>query len=392
MSPAKRAHAATIRRVEERQNEFREASMDRLRELQWFEALSGDAQGWVAEVVDAGLAQFLMWLNNPDQPMTQANTGLGSVPAAAAHAVTLEQTVELISTALAAVEPVAITIARKGDEEWLLQQIARYGREIAFAAALVYARVAEQRGAQTARQRSDMIDALVTGRSQAAIEGLASRLGFTTGTPVRAAACEPQTEPQLALAEIERTARRLDRSVLTALHEGLIVAIWTTRTREHPLTVARQLFGPHASAVVSGPADSIVQAGPAVRRAIDGLAARPARPHNREVLDVSDLLPERALIGEAAAQDELVERCYSRLLDSGTGLMETVDAMFDHHGVLEQAAKALPVHVNTLRYRLEKIAEVSGFDLRETRGAIAIFVGVSLGRMREATSTSPLEL
>lgn len=366
--------------------------MARLRRLDWFEALSDDAQGWVAEVVNAGISRFLVWLKNPNEPLTSSETGLGAVPAAAAHAVTLAQTVELISTGLEAIEPVAVTMAAKGDEEWLLQQIARYGREIAFAAALVYARVAEQRGAQTARQSSDLIDALVTGRSPAAIELLASRVGFAPAQHVRAAACVPQQDPQLALAELERSARRLDRHVLTALHEGLIVAIWATRSREHPLTVGRQLFGPHASAVVAGPADSIVQAGPAVRRAIDGLAARPARPTNREVLEASDLLPERALIGELAAQDELVERCYTNLLESGTGLLETVDAMFDQQGVLEQAAKALPVHVNTLRYRVDRIAELTGFDMRESRGSFAIFIGVSLGRMREATGALLMEL
>ncbi len=266
------------------------------------------------------------------------------------------------------------------------------GPEIAFAAALVYARVAEQRGARTARQSSDLVDALITGRSPAAIELLASRVGFTPATPVRAAACVPTQDPQLALAEIERSARKLDRHVVTALHEGLIVAVWATRAREHPLTVARQLFGPHASAVVAGPVESIIAAGPALRRAIAGLAARPARPRTREVLEASDLLSERALIGELAAQDELVDRCFVRLRDSGTGLLETVDVMFDNQGVLEQAAKALPVHVNTLRYRLDRIAELTGFDLRDSRGAFAIFTGVSLGRMRDATGATPIDL
>ncbi|HAM23388.1 MAG TPA: hypothetical protein DCQ04_14210 [Actinobacteria bacterium] len=366
--------------------------MARLQELDWFDGLSADAQGWVSEVVNAGIERFLVWLNNPDEPLLASNTGLGSVPTAAAHAVTLGQTVELISTGLGAIEPIAATMAAKGDEEWLLQQIARYGREIAFAAALVYARVAEQRGARTARQSSDLVDALITGRSPAAIELLASRVGFTPATPVRAAACVPTQDPQLALAEIERSARKLDRHVVTALHEGLIVAVWATRAREHPLTVARQLFGPHASAVVAGPVESIIAAGPALRRAIAGLAARPARPRTREVLEASDLLSERALIGELAAQDELVDRCFVRLRDSGTGLLETVDVMFDNQGVLEQAAKALPVHVNTLRYRLDRIAELTGFDLRDSRGAFAIFTGVSLGRMRDATGATPIDL
>ncbi|MFA7266102.1 MAG: helix-turn-helix domain-containing protein, partial [Candidatus Nanopelagicales bacterium] len=256
-------------------------------------------------------------------------------------------------------------------------------------AALVYARVAEQRGARTARQRSDLVDALIDDRSTAAIELLASRVGFPSTHPVRAAACVPSQDPQLELAAVERSARKLDRQVLTALHEGLIVAIWSPRTREHPLTVARQLFGQQASAVVAGPAESIIQAGPTVRQALAGLAARSARPNNREVLEAEVMLPERSLLGEHAAQTELIDRCYLSLSRSGTGLLETVDAMLDNDGVLEQAARALPVHVNTLRYRLDKIEEITGFDLRTSRGAFAIFTGVALGRMAELTPNTP---
>lgn len=366
--------------------------MDRLHELEWFEALSDDAQGWVAEVVDAGVARFLWALNNPGVDRGTANMGLGAVPTAAAHAVSLGQTVELIRTAFEATEPVTVAMAANGDEDWLIAQIGRYGREVAFEAALVYARVAEQRGALAARRSTDLVDALIGDRSTAAVELLASRVGFATTGAVRAAACVPSKDPQLALSEVERAARKLDRHILTALHEGLVIAIWATRSRENAHTVGRQLFGQNASAVVAEPASSVVYAGPAVRHAIAGLAARSARPHNREVLEAAELLPERSMLGEKDAQNELVERCYLTLQRSGTGLLETVDAMFDNEGVLEQAARALPVHVNTLRYRLDKIEEVTGFDLRTSRGAFAIFTGVSLGRMAETPNNTPTTL
>jgi hypothetical protein len=68
------------------------------------------------------------------------------------------------------------------------------------------------------------------------------------------------------------------------------------------------------------------------------------------------------------------------------------DAAHSTNCWIEQAAKALPVHVNTLRYRLDRIAELTGFDLRDSRGAFAIFTGVSLGRMRDATGATPIDL
>lgn len=382
-SPAKR-HATTIRNIEAAQPQLLQAAMDRMKQEDWFSSLSPTAHVWVEQVLLEGITRFLRWLRNPDEPLEIANTGLGAVPTAAAHAVSLQQTSDLIRISVEALEPVALTKAAPGDEEWLLYRMSYFGREIAFSAAVVYARVAEQQGARLARASTDLIDALLSNRSSATVEQHALRIGLNLSQPVRAAALLPEPETmQATLGEVEQAARRLDRNVVTSVHSGAIVALWVAHPREGNLTITKHIFGANSDAVTAGPAVAIGVAGPTVREALASARARSARPSYSGVMDANELLAERAILGERAAADALVQRCYLDLMESGSGLVETVDAMADHSGVLEQAARSIPVHVNTLRYRLDRIAEITGFDPRTSRGAFAIFVGVSLGRARE---------
>ena len=59
------------------------------------------------------------WAQQPRRPLLASNTGLGSVPTAAAHAVSLGQTVRLISTGLEGNRTRRCDDGREGDEEWL---------------------------------------------------------------------------------------------------------------------------------------------------------------------------------------------------------------------------------------------------------------------------------
>ncbi len=69
--------------------------------------------------------------------------------------------------------------------------------------------------------------------------------------------------------------------------------------------------------------------------------------------------------------------------EGGGDLVPTLEAYFDHNGNLSQAAEALFVHRNTLIYRLERIAEISGLDLDNTETRLAIQLALRIHRMME---------
>jgi len=72
----------------------------------------------------------------------------------------------------------------------------------------------------------------------------------------------------------------------------------------------------------------------------------------------------------------------SLLAYEGSGdLIKTLEVYFDHNGNLSQAAEALFIHRNTLIYRMERIAEISGLDLDNTETRLAIQLALRIHRM-----------
>ena len=84
----------------------------------------------------------------------------GSAPRELARVVTLQQTVELVRTTIEVVEEHSAELAAPGDEAQLREAVLVFAREVAFAAAEVYAQAAEVRGAWDARLEALLVDAL----------------------------------------------------------------------------------------------------------------------------------------------------------------------------------------------------------------------------------------
>ncbi len=67
----------------------------------------------------------------------------------------------------------------------------------------------------------------------------------------------------------------------------------------------------------------------------------------------------------------------TRLQDNGQ-LLDTLRAWFDYSGESQACADALGIHRNSLRYRLEKIAEVSGCDPYRTEDLLRLYLGMQM--------------
>lgn len=66
--------------------------------------------------------------------------------------------------------------------------------------------------------------------------------------------------------------------------------------------------------------------------------------------------------------------------------INTLEAFFAHNGNLSQTAEALYIHRNTLVYRLERIAAITGIDLDKPQNRLAVQLALHIYRM-----TRPLE-
>jgi DNA-binding PucR family transcriptional regulator len=187
-----------------------------------------------------------------------------------------------------------------------------------------------------------------------------------------------------ALAETHALVRRLGLDAMAGVHGNRLVVVLGGVA--DPIAAAHQLvpiFGD--GPIVTSPVAADVGAASAVTRAaLSGLRAVAAWPAAPRPVDADALLPERALAGDADARAALIETVYRPLVAAGEVLLDTVSTFLETGGALEATARALFVHANTVRYRLRRVAEICGQAPGDPRGAFALRLALTLGRLDDA--------
>jgi DNA-binding PucR family transcriptional regulator len=101
-------------------------------------------------------------------------------------------------------------------------------------------------------------------------------------------------------------------------------------------------------------------------------------------LSADELLPERALAGDALARQTLIETYYLPLAKTSPELLGTLRAYLECGRSLELTAKTLFVHANTVRYRLKRIFEEIAADPTHARTAFVLQVALLLGAINDS--------
>jgi PucR C-terminal helix-turn-helix domain/GGDEF-like domain len=374
----------TIRRIEQSTGRLATLSVARMdAELSWFRALPADQRSWVMLVAQTGIASLVQWLRNPDEVLRLTGEVFRTAPRELARSVTLQQTVELVQQTIAVAEEQLPQLADDADRALLREEMLLFSREIAFAAARVYASVAEVRGAWDARLEALVIEGFVRGSS--IVDEPASQLaalGWRSAGPITAVVgAAPDRSSQAVLADVHRAARRAGFDAMVAVHgDRLVVVLGGVGD---PIEAASSLLANFADGpVVAGPIAADVGAASAVTQAaLSALRAVPAWPGAPRPVSSDALLPERALAGDTAARDGLNNRIYQPLVDSGDVLLATLTSFFACGSSLEATARELFVHANTVRYRLRRVAQVSGANPTDARDAFTLQVALALGRL-----------
>ena len=375
----------TIRRIEQATGKLATQSVARMDEqLPWFRELPADQRSWVTLVAQAGLQSYVDWLRSPDDVLRLTGEVFAAAPQAMARAVTLQQTVELVRETIAVAEQQLPLLACNGDEDTVTEELLRFSREIAFASARVYAQAAESRGSWDDRLEALVIDSLVRGTEVGdPLPSQLAALGWRSTGPICAVVGTPAAEARDALAETHALVRRLGLDAMAGVHGNRLVVVFGGVA--DPLAAAQQLvpvFGD--GPIVTSPVAADVSAASAVTRAaLSGLRAVAAWPAAPRPVDADALLPERALAGDPDARDALVETVYRPLAAAGEVLLDTVSTFLETGGALEATARALFVHANTVRYRLRRVAEICGQAPGDPRGAFALRLALTIGRLDE---------
>src|SRR5271167_4170602 len=221
-----RVHEETVRRMERATGTLGTAAIAAMDErLPWFRNMSAENRSWLGLVAQAGIAAFLDWIKHPERNRPALTEVFGTAPRELARAVSLQHAVEMVRVVIDAVESQVDELAAPGDERELREAVLTYAREIAFSAALVYARTAEARGAWDARLEALVVDSLVRGEAEDSLHSWASALNWSSSpvTVIVGTIDGEETEPLIE--ELRAQARRSRLDLLASVHGGRLILV-----------------------------------------------------------------------------------------------------------------------------------------------------------------------
>lgn len=372
-----------VQRVREGLGLLTAAAMRRLdEEVAWYRQLPAEDRSYVALVAQTGINAFVTWFADPKQTPHGVGEMFAAAPPELTRSISLQHTLQLVRLMVDVVESHSDQIASPGYERELREAVLRYSREVAFSAAEVYARAAEVRGAWDARLEALVVDAIVRGDTDDALRSRVSALGWTGRGHALVAVGEATSGlDDVGTADLRRAARRAAGDTLVGIHGDRLVLVLGG---EGDLVAAASSligrFGP--GPVVFGPVvANITETPSSARSALAGLAAAPAWPQAPRPVLADDLLPERVLTGDRTARRILVAQAYRPLQESTGSVLETLSAYLGTGRSLEAAARRLYVHPNTVRYRLRKVSEITGWDPLDARESFVLQVALALGQL-----------
>ena len=387
---APKTKAQTLAWLRTISGELSTATLKRLEDtLPWYGDMPPGRRSAVGLVAQAGITSFISWFEDPKSTPWIAADVFGAAPRELLRSVSLTQTLQLIRITVEVVEN-RVTAS----DEVLREAILLYSREIAFAAADVYARAAEARGLWDARLEALVVDSILSGEYDNELPSRIAALGWNGHGEV--CVLVGTTPRVLDVDQLRRTARHLDADVLIGVQGNRLVLVigraepapLETDDAKPPLPfldIAKQLepgFGP-GHLVLGHEVPTLVDASKSARAALAGFAvARSWRNAPRPTL-ADDLLPERAFAGDALARSTLINRIYKPLQAHSTELLATLWCYLDNGRSLEATARELFVHPNTVRYRLKRISEVIGWDATGAREALILQSALIVGSIAE---------
>ncbi|MEE2033303.1 PucR family transcriptional regulator [Rhodococcus chondri] len=379
---------ALLRRVKQFSGRLSTEAVHVMQEqLPFFGDLDASQRATVQLIIQTSVVDFIEWVRDPDSDIRFSLNAFQAIPQDLARRLTFRQTVDMVRAAMEFFEQWLPALARNEEQlVSLTEAILRYGRELGFAAASVYASAAESRGAWDTRLEALVVDAVVRGDTGSDMQSRAATLNWDATAPATVIVGSPPPEEGVSVVTTVHTvARRYGRAALAVVQGARLVMV-----------VSGDLHGTSEAAafrdelmrsfsddpVVIGPTTpTLASAHVSAVEAMAGMRAVVGWPGAPRPVHAAELLPERSLLGDPAAIVALEDYIVAPLAAAGSSLAATLDAYLDSGGAVESCARNLFVHPNTVRYRLKRITEVTGRDPTNPRDAYVLRIAATVGRL-----------
>jgi purine catabolism regulator len=238
------------------------------------------------------------------------------------------------------------------------------------------------------RLAGDVLAEALTGRlAEGEIEARLQPFGIGSRAAVLVFECE---DPGAAEPELDATLAEAGVGALVAVRERLLVAVVGTGEDIDPVELARAarttLIDGHGGPVVRAAASRVAPVAMVRRSFHEARCALEATALSNgaapDVASHEDLGAFRLLL---AVQDDDALRVYTDSvlgpLEDGGGeygdeLLRSLEAFIEQNGQWEKAARQLYCHRHTLRYRIRRIEELTGRDLKSARDRIELWLAL----------------
>ncbi|MBI0151155.1 CdaR family transcriptional regulator [Bifidobacterium sp. M0353] len=367
-------------------------TLDHLEEaLPWARSLPADGRRTLEGAVRTALDDLLSRLDSQGKEEGEVPS---PVPAELSRSLGPHRAMELTRVILDMLEEAGRTMGAEGERATLV-----YARHAATAAAGLYADLAEARSGRKAVTESRIIRHLIEKTADTRTVDDLARLGWPTEFDCFAVVGEARGNDdgqgmENARQPIHTTVAHEGGRALVGESDGLMTVLINPDRSGTPADFCASIlrFFADGSAVCLGPLrHGISGAEASIGAALSTHAAAPAvadpitaalpRP-----LHADDLLPERALNGDTDAADQLYQEVYLSLAgqDPDGPLPTTLLTFLRSGNSLEITAKKLGIHPNTVRYRLRRCVEVTGWDAMDPRESFVLQAALIIGRIRRS--------
>jgi DNA-binding PucR family transcriptional regulator len=365
--------------------------------LPFFADLEASQRASVALVVQTAVVHFVEWMQDPHSDVSYTARAFELVPQDLTRRIALSHTVDMVRVTMEFFEEVVPLLARSEEQLTALTVgILKYSRDLAFTAATAYANAAEARGTWDSRMEASVVDAVVRGDTGPELLSRAAALNWDTTAPATVVVGTPapgrdgsnnEVDSERASQDVRDIAARHGRAALTDVHGTWLVAIVSGHVSPTEKFLKDLLGAFSKGPVVIGPtAPMLTAAHHSASEAISGMNAVAGWGGAPRPVLARELLPERALMGDASAIVALHTDVMQPLADAGPTLVETLDAYLDCGGAIEACARKLFVHPNTVRYRLKRITDFTGRDPTQPRDAYVLRVAATVGQLNYPTA------
>ena len=357
-------------------------------QLPWYRSLEPNERAALGLIAQKGISTFVTWYEDPSStPAWVVTDVFGAAPSELTRSISLQKALGLLRTIVEVVESQVPEIAEEPEQAALREAVLRYSREVAFAAADVYARAAETRGAWDSRLEAHVVDAVLHGEGHDSLSSRLAAIGWKSQSNIRIlVGATPASNSATFISALRRLATRYSRdSLVSVLGDRSVMMLSDTKFEEADLGRLTRFFGP-GPLVYSPLAPTVKDMHRAAQAAIAGFTAARAWPAAPNPVGADDLWPERLINGDPLAKADLLREVYEPLLQASNGLLETLSSYLALGHSLEGTARELFVHANTVRYRLKRVFEVTGWDPLVARDAFVLQCALVAGRLAQSNS------